>query len=131
MKIKQLPQEDIDKILSAGINAPGAMNTQPWHFTAVADEETNKVLADAMKKMKSPAPPKGDKTDMPPPSTEAGTPPADAPKPPAGGFSKASNKAGIGNAPLTIVVSCKEDNPDAVSTATTRNAFDEVVSFVK
>ena len=143
---------------------------------------------------------------------EAGTPPAmpegmegkqppadapkDAPKPPEGGagFSKMPNKAGVGDAPLTIVISCKEgseldaglavqnmsaeaqllgygtkimtaptmalnndeykemlsvpegqkiaavlivgkpatekDNPDAVSSATTRNAFDEVVTII-
>ena len=24
--------EDIEKILSAGVNAPSAMNTQPWRF---------------------------------------------------------------------------------------------------
>ena len=40
---------DVEKILSAGINAPSAMNTQPWHFTAVTDKEVADKLADAMK----------------------------------------------------------------------------------
>ena len=31
------------------------MNTQPWHFTAVTDEETTQKLADAMSSMKPPA----------------------------------------------------------------------------
>lgn len=199
---EKVANEDIEKILSAGVNAPSAMNTQPWHFTAVTDEEVAQKLADAMGSMKSPAMKDG----------EAGTPPAmpegmegkqpladapkDAPKPPEGGagFSKMPNKAGIGDSPLTIVISCKEgsefdaglavqnmsaeaqllgygtkimtaptmalnndeykemlsvpegqkiaavlivgkaatekDNPDAVSSATTRNAFNDVVTII-
>ena len=39
---EKVNDEDIEKILSAGVNAPSAMNTQPWHFTAVTDEETQK-----------------------------------------------------------------------------------------
>lgn len=34
-----VPEEDMDKILSAGINAPSAMNRQNWHFTAVTDAD--------------------------------------------------------------------------------------------
>lgn len=202
---EKVADEDIEKILSAGVNAPSAMNTQPWHFTAITDEEVAVKLANAMSSMKPPAM-NGDAPDMPKPE---GVPedaeimidseekaPADAPKPPEGGagFSKMPNKAGIGDAPLTIVISCKEgseldaglavqnmsaeaqllgygtkimtaptmalnsdeykemlsvpegqkitavlivgkpatekDNPDAVSSATTRNAFDEVVTII-
>lgn len=178
---------DIEKILSAGVNAPSAMNTQPWHFTAVTDQEVAEKLADAMSSMKPPAM-KGDAPGMPP---------MDAPKPPegGGGVAKMPNKAGIGDAPLTIVISCKEgseldaglavqnmsaeaqllgygtkimtaptmalnndeykemlsvpegqriaavlivgkpatekDNPDAVSSATTRNAFEEMVTIIE
>ena len=180
---EKVSDEDVEKILSAGVNAPSAMNTQPWHFTAVTDEEVAKKLADAMGSMKPPA--------------MKGNPPENAPKPPEGkeGFSKVPNKAGIGDAPLTIVISCKEgseldaglavqnmsaeaqllgygtkimtaptmalnndeykemlsvpegqriaavlivgkaatqkDNPDAVSSATARNPFDEVVTQIK
>ena len=28
-----IAQEDVEQILSAGVNAPSAMNTQPWHLT--------------------------------------------------------------------------------------------------
>ncbi|MBE6912922.1 MAG: nitroreductase family protein [Ruminococcaceae bacterium] len=179
---EKVSDADIEKILSAGVNAPSAMNTQPWHFTAVTDEEVAKKLADAMGSMKPPATKDGAAEGMP--------------KPPEGGanFSKMPNKAGIGDAPLTIVISCKEgseldaglavqnmsaeaqllgygtkimiaptmalntdeykemlsvpegqkiaavlivgkaatekDNPDAITSATTRNPFDEMVTII-
>ena len=102
---EKISDDDIEKILSAGVNAPSAMNTQPWHFTAVTDGEIQSKLANAMSSMKPPAM-KGDKAGMP----EGKEPPKDAPKPPEGGsgFAKMPNKAGIGDAPLTIVISCKE-----------------------
>ena len=205
---EKVAEEDIEKILSAAVNAPSAMNTQPWHFTAVTDKEVAEKLANAMSSMKPPAMkdgepgmppamPEGMEGKQPPAELPEGKePPADAPKPPEGGagFSKMPNKAGIGDAPLTIVISCKEgseldaglavqnmsaeaqllgygtkimtaptmalnsdeykemlsvpegqkiaavlivgkpatekDNPDAVSSATTRNAFDEVVTII-
>lgn len=115
---EKIADEDVEKILSAGVNAPSAMNTQPWHFTAVTDEEVMQKLADAMgnMQMKPPAMKDGDMPSMPPtgqpgdrkqPPADA---PKDAPKPFEGGngFSKAPNKAGIGDAPLTIVISCEE-----------------------
>lgn len=195
---EKVADEDVEKILSAGVNAPSAMNTQPWHFIAVTDEETQKKLADAMNSMKPPSM-KDDESGMPEgmegkqASADA---PKDVPKPPedGAGFSKMPNKAGIGDAPLTIVICCKEgseldaglavqnmsaeaqllgygtkimtaptmalnndeykemlsvpegqkiaavlivgksateeDNPDAVSSATTRNAFDEMVTII-
>ena len=129
---ESVSEEDVTKILSAGVNAPSAMNTQPWHFTAVTDTQVAKQLADAMGSMKPPAM-NGDMPDMPKPENlpegaelmmdsaknapaipEGMQPPegapADAPKPPEGGagFAKMPNKAGIGDAPLTIVISCKE-----------------------
>ncbi|MBR5614628.1 MAG: nitroreductase family protein [Clostridia bacterium] len=199
---EKVADEDAEKILSAGVNAPSAMNTQPWHFTAVTNEEVMQKLADAMNSMKPPAMKDGD-SGMPPARAEGmegKQPPADAPKdmpkPPEGGagFSKMPNKVGIGDAPLTIVISCKEgseldaglavqnmsaeaqllgygtkimtaptmalnndeykemlsvpegqkiaavlivgkpateeDNPDAVSSATIRNDFSEVVTII-
>ena len=143
---EKVTEEDMKKILAAGVNAPSAMNTQPWHFTAVTDEEVTKKLADAMSSMRPPAP----KEDMPSeaPNEAAGKPegaperpegaperPEGAPERPEGAperpaneskmseqsgikltsasnskadFSKAPNKADIGDAPLTIVISCEE-----------------------
>ena len=109
---EKVSEEDIQKILSAGINAPSAMNTQPWHFTAVTDEEVTNKLADAMKSMKPPASKDGKMSA--PPGQGAGENQKDASGKPSvsdkdkSGFSKAANKAGIGDAPLTIVISCKE-----------------------
>ena len=107
---EKIADEDINEILSAGVNAPSAMNTQPWHFTAVTDEETNQKLANAMGSMMPPAikdgeegmaPAMSERIDGQPPMMPEGMegqPPAsfpsDAPKPPEGGtgFSKAANK---------------------------------------
>lgn len=187
---EKVTAEDVEKILSAGVNAPSAMNSQPWHFTAVTDEDVAQKLANAMSSMKPPS------MQSDAPKTEEKQAPADNSKTPDGkeGFSKAANKAGIGDAPLTIVISCNEgseldaglaiqnmsaeaqllgygikimtspkmalnndeyksllsipdgqnvvavlivgkaasekDNPDAVSSATTRNAFEEVVTII-
>lgn len=109
---------DLELILAAGVNAPSAMNTQPWHFAAVTDEETTQKLADAMSSMKPPA---GAPAGMTPPAAPAQgdampprTPPAGMPEngqtPPEGGsgFFRSAAKAGIGDAPLTIVISCQE-----------------------
>ena len=106
---EEVMNEDIMKILSAGINAPSAMNTQPWHFTAITNAEVTQKIADAMKTMKPPAmkdkPPVPDAAQKPLPDNAE-----NAQKPPEGkpDFSKAPDKAGIGDAPLTIVISCEE-----------------------
>lgn len=196
---ENVAEEDIKQILSAGVNSPSAMNMQPWHFTAVTDEETAQKLADAMNSMKPPVTNDSgsDTPDTPPADqTEAALTegvPENAPKD-GTGFSKASNKAGIGDAPLTVVISCEdgselsagiavqnmsaeaqllgygtkimtaptlaldteeyktllsipdaqkiaavliigkaaseEDNPDVVSSATTRNNFDDMVTII-
>ena len=39
-----IPQADLDRIIQAGINAPSAMNRQPWHFTVVRDNALAKKL---------------------------------------------------------------------------------------
>ncbi len=92
-----VPEEDVEKILAAGINAPSAMNTQPWHFTAITNSETTQKLADAMSAAKPPAKPVETNANT---SQNSGKPNTN--------FSKAANKAGIGDAPLTIVISCEE-----------------------
>ena len=38
-------EEDILKILNAGINAPSAMNGQPWFFTVVTDKKVLEAIA--------------------------------------------------------------------------------------
>ena len=41
-------EEDVTTILTAGINAPSAMNGQPWHFTAITDQAVLEQIADDM-----------------------------------------------------------------------------------
>ena len=38
-KKEQLPEETLDAILKAGLEAPSAINRQPWHFSVVQDAE--------------------------------------------------------------------------------------------
>ncbi len=84
--------EDMEKILLAGVNAPSAMNGQKWHFSAITDSAVLQEIADSM-------------------SMPMGTPPAmpagdgNAPPPPTAGKTV---KAGLTDAPLAIVISCPE-----------------------
>ena len=41
-------EEDVTTILTAGVNAPSAMNGQPWHFTAITDQTVLQQIADDM-----------------------------------------------------------------------------------
>ncbi len=40
-----VPREKLEKILEAARLAPSARNTEPWHFIAVTDKETRKILS--------------------------------------------------------------------------------------
>ncbi len=97
--------EDLDKILWAGVNAPSAMNGQKWHFTAVTDKDVLQEISDSMSMgMPFGTPPKDIK--MP-----EGTPPEmptddeKAPAPPSMGKTV---KAGLTDAPLAIIISCSD-----------------------
>ena len=41
---KDIPQEDISKILSAGIDAPSGKNRQPWKFVVVQGDSKNELI---------------------------------------------------------------------------------------
>ena len=43
-----LGREDIETIVSAGINAPSAMNGQPWHFSVITDVSVLEQIMDGM-----------------------------------------------------------------------------------
>ncbi len=75
-------EADMQAILEAGVNAPSGMNKQPWHFTAVTDKDTVQQIADAMSAMM----PQGAKA----------------------GSENVRAKAGVGDAPLTIFISCED-----------------------
>ena len=91
-----VPEADIQRIVNAGINAPSAMNRQPWHFTVVSNAELIQQMAQeqqaAMKKMQMP----------PKDAPKAGE--GDTPKPP----TSKGPKSAMGDSPVVIVISCKE-----------------------
>ena len=125
-------QEDMETIVQAGINAPSAMNGQPWHFSVITDAEVLQQISDGMGGGMSfgGAPQEGTGGEMTPPQgmtppegmegglpegmdfPEGGMPEGmefpngEMPAAPNGG-SGSANKAGITDAPLVIVISCK------------------------
>lgn len=149
-----VPQKDIEVIVQAGINAPSAMNSQPWHFSVITDAEVMQQISGGMgfggcpqgspEEEKVPSegmtPPEGMENGWPedgqPPESMA-FPGGDMPEgmefpggdmpegmafpsgemlegmdfpegqPPAGPGGGSMNKAGITDAPLVIVISCK------------------------
>ena len=64
-------EEDITRIIHAGINSPSAMNQQPWHFSVITDPAVTAEIA-------------------------------------SGGDMSSGTRAGILDAPVVIVISCKE-----------------------
>ena len=114
-------EADIDQIISAGINAPSAMNGQPWHFSVVTDAETLQQIAEDMSGgmggRPSPMPELStedrpevaENTDDSPRGSERKDEAGDAEDvPPAPTGRAGLAKAGISDAPLAIVISCKE-----------------------
>lgn len=81
-----VPDADVEKILLAGINTSSAMNQQPWHFSVVTDSQILQGIADEMSSF-MPKPAENQSADTAVPSVA---------------------KAGIADAPLAIVISCKE-----------------------
>ena len=141
-------QEDLETIVMAGVNAPSAMNGQPWHFSVVTDAEVLEQISSGMsfggmgfagmpggpgmgmpEGMEAPKGvvngqmpegmefPEGfDKGQMPegmelPERFEKPQMPEGMEAPegfaPPSGSAVGMNKAGLGDAPLTIIVSCK------------------------
>lgn len=118
-------EADVETIVQAGINAPSAMNGQPWHFSVITDAEVLQQIAGGMgggMPMGSTPPagfegkpegmlenmPEGMPENMPEgmPGNMEGFPAGEMPAMPAGGAGGQS-KAGITDAPLVIVISCK------------------------
>lgn len=44
-------QEDLETILAAGLNAPSAVNSQPWHFSVITDAELLAELGEEVLKV--------------------------------------------------------------------------------
>ena len=125
-------EEDVTTILTAGVNAPSAMNGQPWHFTAITDQATLQQIADDMgggfpAGMQPPAegedgtdipsaPPEGweENMELPegvePPTAGGGESALPSTSSSGDGSGTAPAKADITGAPLAIVISCGEDS---------------------
>ena len=147
-KDQAVDEEDMETIVQAGINAPSAMNGQPWHFSVITDAEVLQQISEGMGGGMGFGGPSGEGAagEMTPPegmtlpegmegempedmqmpegfSPEGGMPEgmdfpeggmaegmefSEGERPAApGGGSGSMNKAGITDAPLVIVVSCK------------------------
>lgn len=137
-------QEDMETLVQAGINAPSAMNGQPWHFSVITDAEVLKQISGGMGGgMGFGGRPQGaldgemtfPEGMTPPEAMEGGRPEGMEPpegfapdgtmpegmefpampegmdfsegQPPAAPGGGSMNKAGITDAPLVIVISCK------------------------
>ena len=99
----EVPDEDIDKILSAGIN---------WHFTAVTDDDVLQQIADSMGGGKPADPTSGSESGEQPDNTASAEDTAgeetDSGDAAPAESSTGTAKAGITDAPLAIEISCKE-----------------------
>lgn len=139
-----VPQKHIETIVQAGINAPSAMNGQPWHFSVITDAEVLQQISEGMGGgrgfgSRPQGAPDGEMTFpegmTPPEDREGGRPEGMEPpegftpdgtmpegmefpgmpegmdfpegQPPAAPGGGSMNKAGITDAPLVIVISCK------------------------
>ncbi len=46
---KKISDADISKIIDAGLSAPSGMNTQPWHFTVIQNDQVKQELVNNCK----------------------------------------------------------------------------------
>ncbi|MDO5444900.1 MAG: nitroreductase family protein [Eubacteriales bacterium] len=111
-----VPEAAVNAIVNAGINAPSSMNSQPWHFSVVTDkavlEKINGGMGGGMPKgdgamPEGMTPPEGMNFPGGPQAPEGMTPPEGGSFPKGGIPSSGGAKAGISDAPLVIIVSCK------------------------
>ena len=47
---QQVSDEDINKIIEAGLSAPSGQNSQPWHFTVIQNKEVQNKLVESCRK---------------------------------------------------------------------------------
>ena len=101
-----VPEEDLERILTAGLSATSAMNAQPWFFAVVTDKAVMTEISDGMG-FGGAAPSGGQPPEGAiPPSEGTAPPPEDGPASgqgpvPAG---NGTAKAGLGDSPVAIIV---------------------------
>lgn len=120
----KVSDDDIETILMAGINAPSAMNGQPWHFSVITDAALlQQIFEDMSSGMRygRGTPPEGaavpdgklpEDRELPDRFDAGGDRDSSAPPDAAAGGNHAVtgsvSKAGIADAPLVIVISCSD-----------------------
>ena len=75
----ELDEDDLTAIVAAGINAPSAMNGQPWHFSVITDKDVMQKINDGMS-MGFPGGGKPDGKDFPAGEKPEGMPEGEPPK---------------------------------------------------
>lgn len=101
-----IPDADLQRIANAGVNAPSAMNKQPWHFAIVSNAELiAQMVEDQRSGMKFPPRPEGMPNGGPqggPMGGPGAGAPGDRPMPPTGN----GPRSGLGDSPAVIIISC-------------------------
>lgn len=141
-----VPEADLIRIANAGVNAPSAMNRQPWHISIVSDPAAIEALGKASKEgMKFPprrggGMPGGPDGNMPAPPAGGmpGGPDGEMPAPPAGmqgGMpgpppSAGGVKSGLGDSPAVIIISCNPGSEfDAGLACETMNDMANILGY--
>jgi len=89
---ESISEDHIKKIISAGLNAPSARNSQPWHFSVVTNKEILNQINEAM----SAGMPKGGPGGKPKEEKSGNNQPANAGTPP--------KKLGLADATVAIFI---------------------------
>lgn len=114
----EIPEDDLNAILEAGLSATSAMNQQPWFFVAITNRDVMNEISGAAGSFSNPTGGSGEAPDgfdpsSLPTSDESVSPPEGA-SPPTGGGAKAS----LGDSPAAIIIYMDEN------TASTNPSFD-------
>ena len=150
---ESVKEEDIQAILEAGVNTASAINEQPWHFSVITDADIIAELADTPESAKAPVlilVSVTDGNEMKILDGGLATQSMQITARILGYATKIETSAartvrndqtGYWNELLDIpdgktaraalFVGYKEEGADAVSTASTRGSFDELVSFIE
>ncbi len=107
--------EDLEQILLAGVNAPSAMNGQPWHFSVVTDDAVLQDISDEMSAAMT-APPAGATAPADAETEDAESPEADTEE-----STEASDAAEQSTEDTEAPAEESEDTADAASVETTED----------
>lgn len=102
----EIPEEDLNAILEAGLSATSAINQQPWFFAVVMNQEVIDAIKGAAGGFGGGAPaggkPEGGKPEGGKP--EGSKPEGAMPAAPKGGMPSGGAKAGLGDSPVAVIV---------------------------